>query len=146
MAAFLCASIHVSRTAGAALFSLHLLREKKIMETQEVIVPRVWICCLAYCNERRVVGDWFHAVGAVEVTTYDIYGAHSRADSHDELWCFDHECIPVSGELSPMEAVKWGEVFGAVPKDDRAALYAWVDSGAYAAEGGSGDCCTDRRR
>ena len=33
---------------------------------------------------------------------------HSRADSHDELWCFDHENIPVRGELDPLTAAAWG--------------------------------------
>ncbi len=61
------------------------------MDTSAKIIPRVWIGCLACCNEGRLVGDWFDAVGADEVTTYDINGAHSRAESHDELWCFDHE-------------------------------------------------------
>lgn len=107
------------------------------METREVLILRVWIGCLACYNEGRLVGEWFDAVGAGEVTTYDIHGAHSRADSHDELWCFDHECIPVSGELSPMEAAKWGEVFDALAGEDRAALYVWVDSGTYVSEGDS---------
>ena len=63
--------------------------------------PRAWIGCLACYNEGRLVGDWYDAINADEVTTYDLHGAHSRADSHDELWVMDHENIPVSGEMSP---------------------------------------------
>ena len=97
--------------------------------------PRVWIGCLACYNEGRLIGDWFDAETADEVTTYDVHGAHSRADSHDELWCFDHENIPISGEMSPADAAAWGEAFDEVGEHLRPALIAWVESGDYVAEG-----------
>lgn len=97
--------------------------------------PRVWIGCLACYNEGRLVGDWFDAASADEVTTYDVHGAHSRADSHDELWCFDHENIPVRGELDPLTAAAWGRCFAEVDEHLRPALCAWVESGDYIAEG-----------
>ena len=97
--------------------------------------PRAWIGCLACYNEGRLVGDWFDAATADEVTTYDVHGAHSRADSHDELWCFDHENIPVRGELDPLTATAWGRCLAEVDEHLRPALCAWVESGDYVAEG-----------
>ena len=97
--------------------------------------PRVWIGCLACYNNGRLVGDWFDAEDADEVTTYDIHGAHTRADLHDELWCFDHENMPVGHEMSPYEAAQWGRAVTSVPEDQREALCAWVRSGNYVAEG-----------
>lgn len=97
--------------------------------------PRVWVGCLACYNEGRLVGDWFDAVRAGEVTSYDIHGAHTRADLHDELWCFDIENIPVRREMSPAEAAEWGELLARVDDHMRAALDAWIRSGDYVAEG-----------
>ncbi|MGO2658622.1 antirestriction protein ArdA [Mycetocola reblochoni] len=94
--------------------------------------PRVWIGCLACYNEGRLVGDWHDASDADEVTTADV---HSRASSHEELWCFDIENIPVRREMSPHEAAEWGRVFDEVDEHQREALYAWVASGDYVAEG-----------
>ena len=97
--------------------------------------PRAWIGCLACYNDGRLVGDWFDAATADEVTTYDVHGAHSRADSHDELWCFDHENIPVRGELDPLTAAAWGGVYEEAGGEQWPAVYAWVESGSYVAEG-----------
>lgn len=60
--------------------------------------PRVWIGCLACYNAGRLVGDWHDASDAEEVSTADVHG---RASSHEELWCFDIENIPVRREMSP---------------------------------------------
>lgn len=97
--------------------------------------PRVWIGCLSCYNDGRLVGDWFDAATADEVTTYDVHGAHSRADSHDELWVFDHENIPVRGEMDPLTAGAWGRCLAEVDEHLRPALCAWVESGDYVAEG-----------
>ena len=96
--------------------------------------PRVWIGCLHCYNDGRLVGDWFNAATADEVTTYDIHG-DSRADSHDELWVMDHENIPVRGEMDPSEAAEWGRVYTEVGPEHWPALCAWVESGDYVAEG-----------
>ncbi len=99
--------------------------------------PRVWIGCLACYNEGRLVGDWYDAITADEITTYDIHGAHSRADSHDELWVMDHENIPVKGEMSPADAAAWGRCLAEVDEHLRPALIAWVESSDYVTEGNS---------
>ena len=94
--------------------------------------PRAWVGCLACYNDGRLVGDWFDAVAADEVTTYDIHG---RASSHDEMWVMDHENIPVKGEMSPADAAAWGQVYTEVGPEHWPALCAWVESGSYVAEG-----------
>ena len=94
--------------------------------------PRVWIGCLACYNAGSLVGDWFDAATADEVTTYDVHGAHG---AHNELWCFDHENIPVRGELYPLAAAAWGRVYTEVGPEHWPALCAWVRSGDYVAEG-----------
>lgn len=99
--------------------------------------PRAWIGCLACYNAGRLVGRWFDAANAAEVTIYDIHGAHSRADSHDELWVMDHENIPVSGEMSPADAAAWGSALNEVEEHPRPALIAWAASGDYVTEGRS---------
>ena len=96
--------------------------------------PRVWIGCLACYNDGRLVGDWFDADTADEVTTYDVHG-DSRADSHEELWVFDHENLPVRGELDPLTAAEWGRVYTEVGPEHWPALCAWVESGNYVTEG-----------
>ena len=97
--------------------------------------PRVWIGCLHCYNDGRLVGDWFDAATTDGVTLADVHGAHSRADSHDELWCFDHENLPVRGELDPLAAADWGRVYTEVGPEHWPALCAWVESGDYVAEG-----------
>lgn len=99
--------------------------------------PTAWVGCLACYNEGRLIGDWFAAVDADTVTTYDIHGTHTRADTHDELWIFDHESIPVRGEMSPPEATQWGIALTSVRDEERQALNAWVRDGDYVSEGQS---------
>lgn len=97
--------------------------------------PRVWIGCLACYNAGRLVGDWFAAIDAAGVTTYDLHGAHSRTDSHDELWVMDLENLLTHEEMSPAEAARQAECLAAVDERLRPALIAWVRSGDYVAEG-----------
>ena len=105
------------------------------MEKNTDTAPRAWIGCLSCYNEGRLIGDWFDAATADEVTLADVHGAHSRADLHDELWCFDHENIPVRGELDPLTAAEWGRVYTEVGPEHWPPLCAWVESGNYIAEG-----------
>lgn len=99
--------------------------------------PRVWIGCLNCYNDGRLVGDWYDAVDADEVTLTDVHrrsGTRGRSGC-EELWCFDHENIPVTGEMSPHDAALWGEALAAVEDHMRPALTAWVETGDYIAEG-----------
>ncbi len=45
------------------------------------------------------------------------------------------ENIPVRGELDPLAAAAWGRCLAEVDDRLRPALYAWVESGDYVAEG-----------
>lgn len=98
--------------------------------------PRAWIGCLACYNAGRLVGEWFDAETADEVTLADVHGGagHVRGDC-EELWVMDHENIPVRGEMSPHEAAEWGRAIASAPEHERPALCAWVASGDYVSEG-----------
>ena len=95
--------------------------------------PRVWVGCLACYNEGRLVGTWVNAEDAEAITPENIHG---QPTTHEELWCFDHENIPVRGELDPVSASAWGRCLVQVADELRPALLAWVESGSYVAEGG----------
>ena len=98
--------------------------------------PRAWIGCLACDNNARLVGEWFDAETADEVTLADVHGGAHRVHSGcEELWVMDHENIPASGEMSPSEAAEWARVLLAVPEHQRDALCAWTASGSYVAKG-----------
>lgn len=105
----------------------------KSVETDRT--PRVWIGCLACYNSGSLVGEWFDAEDASSVEPKEIHAGTVEVESHEELWCFDVENIPLSREMSLQEATSWGEILTAVPQDNRDALDAWVKSGEYIAEG-----------
>ena len=98
--------------------------------------PRVWVGCLAHYNAGHLIGDWFDAVDADEITLADVHkGSGKRYAACEELWVMDHELIPVSGEMGLLEAAEWGRVLTEVDDHLRAALRSWVRSGSYVAEG-----------
>ncbi len=97
--------------------------------------PRCWIGCLQCYNEGRLVGDWYAATEAAEVTTSQLHGRPIPEHTHEELWCLDTDCIPVHREMDPAEAARWGEIHAEVGDDMWPALCAWVRSGSYVAEG-----------
>ena len=110
--------------------------EKTITPPTTDTTPRAWIGCLSCYNERRLIGHWFDAATADQVTLADVHGAHSVwASARDELRVFDHENIPVRGELDPLTAAAWGRVYTEVGPEHWPALCAWVESGDYVAEG-----------
>ena len=98
--------------------------------------PRAWIGCLHHYNSGYLVGHWFDAATANEVTLADVHeGSGLDCAECEELWVFDHENIPVRGELDPLAAAAWGRVYTEVGPEHWPALYAWVESGDYIAEG-----------
>lgn len=98
--------------------------------------PAVWIGCLACYNDGALVGDWYDAIDADQVTVADLHRGTDRNFSQcEELRCMDTENIPVSGEMSPMDAARWGRALDAVDDHLLPALFAWVRSGDYVAEG-----------
>jgi hypothetical protein len=84
---------------------------------------RVWVGCLGCYNEGRLSGKWVDASEAADwkcpepVTIYNL---------HEETWCMDQEIPGVSGELAPMTAVKWAEVFAEVEDYEADAFCAWM--------------------
>lgn len=91
---------------------------------------KVWVGCLACYNDGRLVGEWFDAVDAPQDmeafdTALEIAPGHRLIDGHEELWCFDTENSPVSGEMSPMDAQIYAGLIEdlEIPLD---ALKAWL--------------------
>lgn len=99
--------------------------------------PRVWIGSLAAYNAGHLIGAWYPATEAGDVTVADL---HADTDvpysDDDELWCFDIENMPIAREMDPAEAARWGEIYEELDSPEQwPALCAWVRSGAYTAEG-----------
>ena len=112
--------------------------EKTITPPTTDTTPRAWVGCLHCYNEGRLVGEWFDAAAADLVTLADVHeGSGFDYAECEELWVFDHENIPVRGELDPLTAAAWGRCLTEVYKHFRPALVAWVRSGDYVAEGNS---------
>ena len=98
--------------------------------------PRAWLGCLHHYNSGYLVGHWFDAATADQVTLADVHGGSGFDYAEcEELWVFDHENIPVRGELDPLAAAEWGRVYTEVGPEHWPPLCAWVESGAYVAEG-----------
>lgn len=98
--------------------------------------PHVWIGCLHCQNSGHLIGAWFDAAGADEVTLADVHAGSGRDYAAcEELWCLDHENLPVRREMSLQEAADWGRVYEEVGAEQWPAVYAWVCSGAHVTEG-----------
>lgn len=94
----------------------------------------VWIGCLACYNGGSLVGQWFPAEEAAEVTPEDL---HTNPTSHEELWCLDFECFPAhTGEMSPHTASLWGELYSELGEAQWLALLAWVENGSCVLDSG----------
>lgn len=103
--------------------------------------PAVWIGCLSCYNSGSLVGQWFPAEEAEEITPE---GLHTDPTSHEELWCLDLEGFPARvGEMSPLTAAAWGELYEEVGKTQWDALLAWVETGCYVADSDDLPCVSD---
>lgn len=101
--------------------------------------PQVWIGCIRHYSEGFLVGQWFDAASADQVTVADVHrGSGLGHVGCEELWCYDHEGLPVRGELSPAETARWAERLSEVDETLRTALFAWVESGCHATDPDSG--------
>lgn len=70
--------------------------------------PRVWIGCLQCYNEGNLVGDWYSASEADKITTSKVHERVINPGTHEELWCLDHENLPITGGvLHPMRPRSW---------------------------------------
>ncbi|GAB04569.1 antirestriction protein ArdA [Gordonia amarae] len=112
--------------------------------------PAIWLGCLHCYNSGRLVGHWFAASGADEVTLADVHRG-SRVDfaseGCEEIWGLDVENIAVHREMDAIEAAQWGALYDEVDDaDEWQAISAWVRSGDYIAEGDSDiPCLSDFR-
>lgn len=104
--------------------------------------PRAWIGSLAAYNGAhdgvaRLIGDWYDATDAVDVTVADLHaGTGVPFTDDDELYVLDLDGEwPVHREMDPAEAARWGEIYEEVIATMWPALCAWVRSGSYVAEG-----------
>lgn len=94
-----------------------------------MITPNVWIGCLACYSTGQLNGLW---ISAVDADTFDIAELHDPLfTDHQELWCFDHEDIPVQGELSPTSAAMWGRTIERIDENLRPAFLAWISEGLH---------------
>lgn len=81
--------------------------------------PQVWVGCLGCYNDGRLVGEWIDAEDAEDITIdvlHDYLPATLRTQverdsAHDELWCFDTNNMPKSGEMQLMDAAMWGRAY-----------------------------------
>lgn len=96
------------------------------MTMAHTTTPQVWIGCLACHNAGRLVGAWFDADEAADVTPADIHRVpglvvaddgtvYVRQDGpspHETLRCMDHEGFAglLKGECSPAEAQRLAEL------------------------------------
>ena len=80
--------------------------------------PRVWIGSLAAYNGShdgvpRLIGEWFDATDAGEVTVADLHkGTGVPYDDDDELIVMDQDGVwPVHMEMDPNTAAEWGALY-----------------------------------
>lgn len=97
--------------------------------------PSVWIGCLSCYNAGRLVGEWYDALDAENVTTADLH-LRDGIDASDceELWCMDVDNMPVTEEMSPVEATAWGKL-AAEAGEDVEAFTAWCRMYGYTSPG-----------
>lgn len=89
--------------------------------------PRAWIGCLACYNDGRLVGDWFPAEIADDVTLAEVHARHGGTRvGCEELLVMDTDYMPVSREMSPSEAADWGRAWADVDEWMRDAWITWV--------------------
>lgn len=102
------------------------------LSTCSTVRPSVWIGCLACYNTGSLVGNWYPAEEAGDITPEDIHD-YDCATGHEELWVFDHEGFPEgTGEMSPMNAVPWGELFADLQDEDHwEPLVKWYENGGH---------------
>ena len=92
--------------------------------------PKAWIGCLHCYNDGELVGEWFDAAEAADVTLTDIHAPHMLTDACEELWCFDVDGLPVNEEMDPLTAAKWGNLVNSVDESLQPSFFAWIGAGA----------------
>lgn len=91
----------------------HDTPERIITDYRISHTPRVWVGCLSCYNHGHLVGAWYDAEEAGDITVAEVHhdGGHPHGCSGEELWVFDNNNMGDAGEMSPHEATEWGERF-----------------------------------
>lgn len=98
--------------------------------------PRVWLACVHCYNSGYLVGQWVECDHVERTTLADLHVGSGRAYAAcEEVWCFDHECVPVDGEFGPLEAAEWGRCYEEAGLERWPAVCVWVRSGCHVTEG-----------
>lgn len=97
--------------------------------------PRVWLACVHCYNSGYLVGQWVECDHVERTTLADLHVGSGRAAACEEVWCFDHECVPVDGEFGPLEAAEWGRCYEEAGLERWPAVCVWVRSGCHVTEG-----------
>ncbi len=97
--------------------------------------PKAWVGCLACYNNADLVGEWFDACEAADVTLDVLHLEHPLTDGCEEMWCFDVDGLPVNEEMDPITAAKWGNLLSFIDEKLQPAFYAWIASGAASLDG-----------
>ena len=92
--------------------------------------PKAWVGCLHCYNNGDLVGSWFEAAEAADVTLMDIHAPEMTTDSCEELWVFDVDGLPVSEEMDPLTAARWGNLLNFIDERLQPSFFAWIASGA----------------
>lgn len=96
------------------------------------VTPAAYIACLFCYNSGHLVGDWFDAIDADQVTLADVHRGTDRLTRQcEELWVMDHEGLPVSSEMSPMDAAVWAREITSVADFLQPAYFAWIKGSGY---------------
>ncbi len=112
--------------------------------------PRVWAGCLHCYNSGRLVGAWYDAADIADAPhAFDVErihrdGGYPSTPECEELWCFDIDNMPTSGEMDLLEATRWGEVYNELDAEHLwPALCAWVTTGMYTEDSHGTPCVSD---
>lgn len=113
--------------------------------------PQIWVGCFRCRNDGLLVGTWFDAVGAADITVADVHrgsGVDWAEEGCEEIWGFDLDgCWPINAEMDTVTAAKWAERYEEVGVEQWPAFCAWVRSeGVTDPEDADTQVFTDRYR
>ena len=92
--------------------------------------PKAWVGCLQCYNSGDLVGEWFDAAEAADVTLDVLHLEHPLAEGCEEMWVFDVDGLPVNEEMDPLTAARWGNLLNFIDERLQPAFYAWIEAGA----------------
>lgn len=96
----------------------------------------MWPACLNCYNNGRHVSQWVDCTDAADRTIESLHeGSGEPLADSEEIWCLDHENIPIKGEMGLAEAARWGETYDEADPEQWSAICALMKSGCYTAEG-----------